>query len=220
MKKLMLALCLLLTAGIAKGAGRYLSVHYNSTSYNFSGYDGAKDNNFSLNGLGISYEYKWIPESLYDDDIFFYVGEGLILNYDFGNPTMGTEGSKEIKMKMQDFNIQDAVNFGYIFHVNDGAFGIAPFVGINAKLHCLTRGKYDGEDDWNNFYSKGDMGDDGKWKRFQLGWQAGVDFTFSCQVFLRLQYGTDFLPNYSYKKDGYKEKINSGNFRVALGYFF
>lgn len=218
LKKLMLALCLLLTAGIAKGAGRYLSVHYNSTSYNFSGYDGAKDNNFSLNGIGIGYDYKWCPEELYEENILFFTDQNLKVNYDFGKTNNFGNRDSSLKMDMQDLNLQYSESIGYMINVYDEEFFISPYVGLNIKYHIFTRAKYEGES--LNFYSKDDMGADSKWKRFQLGWQAGLDFAFTSPLHLRVEYGTDFIPNYSYKKDGFKEKINSRNLKISVGFRF
>lgn len=219
-KKNFLALGLLITAGIARGAGNHLSVHYNNTFYHFSGYEGAKDNNFTLNGIGIGYDYKWLQEDLVNEDIFLFVDNYIKVNYDFGDPKSFGNGINSPKMKMQDLNIQYSESIGYMFDVNE-SFLISPFIGLNLRYHLLTRAKYPEENDaWLNFYSKEDMGADGKWKRFQVGWQVGVDFEFEFPIFLRVQYGTDFISNYSYKKDGYKEKIKSGNFQISAGYYF
>lgn len=221
MRKLMLTLCLVLFTVIAKGAGNHLSVHYNNTSYRFSGFPGASDNNFSLNGVGIGYDYQWCPENLLDEGILFFADQALKVNYDFGNPDSFSNRGNSLKMKMQDLNLQYVENLGYMFNVYDDEFFIAPYIGLNLRYHLLTRAKLDGDNqEWMNFYSKEDMGADGKWKRFQIGWQVGLDFTFSCPIFMRVQYGTDFIANYSYKKDGYKEKIKSGHLQVSLGYYF
>lgn len=227
-KQILLLLCVLISVGIAKGVGNHIGVYYNNTSYNFSGYDGAKDSNFSLNGVGVGYSYKWSPLGLIEDDIFLYVENGLILNFNFGNPVNENERGNSYKVDMQDLNLQYPINVGYIFDVYDGMFFISPYAGINLKYHFLTRSrsKYVGENgdnetgEWINFYSKDDMGADGKWKRFQVGWQAGLEFSFEFPIYLRVEYGTDFIPNYSRKHDGYKEKVNTGNLKVGLGFYF
>lgn len=227
-KQCILLLCMLISMGIAKGAGNHLSVHYNNTSYNFSGYDGAEDSNFSLNGFGVGYSYRWSFLGLLEDGIPLYEENGINVNYDFGSPTNEVVWGNHLKVDMQDLNLQVPVNFGYMFDVYDGAFFISPYAGINFKYHLLTRSrsKYEGEygdsetGKWINFYSKDDMGKDGRWKRFQMGWQVGLDFTFEFPIFLRVQYGTDFIPNYSYKHDGYKEKVNTRNLKISVGVFF
>lgn len=74
------------------------------------------------------------------------------------------------------------------------------------------------------------------WKRFQMGWQIGVNFEYR-NYCLGLEYGLDFLPAYSHSWDfseevyvpgyGYTDvpiafdtRVNSGTFRLSLGYKF
>lgn len=216
-----MALCMLIIAVIAKGDGNYLGVHYNNSFYHFSGYEGANDNNFSLNGIGICYDKKWIPAGLLNEGILLFTDQVVRANYDFGSPKHFGVLDNSLKMKMVDLNLQYAENIGYMINVYDDEYFIAPYIGLNLRYHLLTKSKYDGEnEEWINFYSKEDMGENGKWKRFQIGWQVGADFTFACPLFLRVQYGTDFIPNHSYKKDGFKEKIKSGNFQISIGTYF
>ncbi|MDE6629674.1 MAG: hypothetical protein K2K36_09945 [Muribaculaceae bacterium] len=73
-------------------------------------------------------------------------------------------------------------------------------------------------------------------KRFQMGWQIGVNFEYR-NYCLGLEYGLDFLPAYShkwnYEEDVYvpgagyvyvpvtfDTRVNTGTFRLSLGYKF
>ena len=219
--KLLIALCALCSVGVAQGRGHKVAISYNNTSYRPSGYENAKDDNFSLNGFGVGYSYmlgvsRTLP---------MYVEFGANANFGFGNPIDEKEQGYSFKVKMQDINLQVLVNFGYIFDPAEG-FGIAPYAGINFKYHLLTRSKYEEEEDgvkvsgdWISYFDKKEMGDDGTWNRFQMGWQVGVNF-FYYNLSLGVQYGTDFIPAYSFKEDGVKEKINTGNLKVTVGFNF
>lgn len=69
---------------------------------------------------------------------------------------------------------------------------------------------------WSSLYSKKDMGGKNSvWNRFQLGWHVGVDFQFN-KFFLGVNYGTDFIKAFSYKK----YKVNSSTLNVSLGVCF
>ncbi|MDE6782593.1 MAG: hypothetical protein K2J17_02600, partial [Paramuribaculum sp.] len=101
-------------------------------------------------------------------------------------------------------------------------------VGLNFKLNLATRFKEaleDGDDgsdddtDWVSVFDKDEMGEDGTWNRFQMGWHVGVGVQYS-KIHLGLQYGTDFISAFSYSEGGYKPAINTGNFKMTLSYCF
>lgn len=81
-----------------------------------------------------------------------------------------------------------------------------------------------------------EIADNLTWKRFQMGWQIGVNFEYG-RYCLGLEYGLDFLPAYSHKwkySDEiyvpgagyvdvplvYNTRVNTGTFRLSLGYRF
>lgn len=200
-----------------------IGVSYNNTGLMLN--DDAKDDwemkNFSLNGVGIDYIHGFSLSKAYP--MFLEVGANV--NFNFASPKLYEEDDYVEKMKMQDINMQVPVNFVYRFNVGDD-FSIAPYVGLNFKLHLMTQGKFVAEEDgekeeseWLNYFSKDDVGEDDTWNRFQMGWHVGVGFQYS-KVFLGLQYGTDFIPAWSYKEDDWNAKINTGNFKLTLGYTF
>ena len=199
-----------------------IGLSYNNVGYNLN--SEAKDDleidGFSLNGFGIDYIHGFsLTRSL---PMFLELGANV--NFNFGTPLSEEEDRYTYKMKMQNINLQVPVNYVYRFNVAD-SFSIAPYVGLNFKLNLTTRGKesmeYEGEkeeDDWYSFYDKEEM-DGEPWNRFQMGWHIGVGFRYS-NLYLGLQYGTDFIPAWKYDEDDWHAKINNGNFKLSLGYFF
>ncbi len=197
-----------------------LGVSYNNENY--SPNDDMKDDmeSMGLNGFGIDYIHGFhITESLP-----LFVETGLNFNYNFGSKDVESGGSK-YTTKLQDMNFQVPVNVAWRFGVTDD-LSIAPYLGLNFKLHLMTRQKYEGgggESEWVDVFSdsKEDMGDkDATWNRFQMGWHVGVGFQYQ-PFYLGVQYGTDFIAAYSHDFDGgYKPKLNTGNLKVVLAYTF
>ena len=62
-----------------------------------------------------------------------------------------------------------------------------------------------------NMFDKDDVGKDGQWKRFQLGWHIGVGATYKA-FYLGLSYGTDFME--------LAKKLNTSTFKIGVGYNF
>lgn len=224
MKKLFTFLLIALTAfGVANAQSGYnrVGISYDNTQVSAGGDLKGEMENFKLNGFGLNYIHGFsVSRSL---PMFVEVGANV--DFGFGNAFEEKYDGVSAKMKIQDINLQVPVNFAYRFNVVED-FTIAPYVGINFKLHLLTRGrieaKEDGikvESDWSNFFSKDDMGDDDTFNRFQMGWHIGATFQYTKFSF-GVQYGTDFIPFYSYSEKGYKEKINTANLKLTLGYNF
>lgn len=189
----------------------------------------------SLNGVGLEYIHgfsvsKTLPMFV-ETGIKAQFGVGSVSDYDKGNEA-------DFILKAQQFSFSVPVNFTYRFAVGN-AISIAPYLGLNFKIHAMGRQKYsvkfDDEDDqeafddmlewdddlaelleWRSVFDKKDMGDkDSTWNRFQMGWQIGVGLNAKA-FYLGLQYGTDFISAFKYKKYA----INSGNFTLKIGYNF
>ncbi len=223
-----------------------IGISYNNTHYGFNDAYGKdhSDNNFGLNGVGIDYIHGFSVS----ENIPLFIETGLNLNFNFGNKkgdkeTVGEYWFEE-KRNYSDINMQVPVNVAWKFAVGDD-FSIAPYVGLNFKVHFSSRykdkidtnvsndiltaagiTKDELEGDWISVFddSEDAMGDkDATWNRFQMGWHVGVGFQYK-PIYLGVQYGTDFIPAYSHKYtyDGESEtyKINSGNLKVTLGYVF
>lgn len=141
--------------------------------------------------------------------------------------------------------MQVPVNVAWKFAAGED-FSIAPYVGLNFKVHFSSRFKNkidtnvpndiltaagitkdELEGDWISVFDdsedKGMGSKDETWSYFQMGWHVGVGFQYK-PIYLGVQWGTDFIPAYSHKYtyDGKSEtyKVNSSNLKVSLGYVF
>jgi hypothetical protein len=219
--KTILLICALAvsTSAYAGGYSR-IGVSYNNTSYNENKY-GDSDDNFKTNGFGIDY----IKGFNITPGIPLFLEAGINANFNFHSESESDFGFKT-EASFQNINFQVPVNFGYRFHVMP-QFSIAPYVGINFKLNVISRLKaeasYDGESaesEWFSCYSADDMGDsESTWNRFQMGWHVGVGFQFT-PFYLGFQYGTDFIPTYSYDLGDGTYRINNGNLKITAAFVF
>lgn len=166
----------------------------------------------SLNGVGLEYT-RGISIS---KDLPMFVEVGIKAQFGAGSLDDDDDGT----MKIQQFSFSVPVNYTYKFAIGDG-ISIAPYLGVNFKVHAMAREKYEYDDDieesdWYNIFSKDDMGSkDATWNRFQMGWQLGIGLNVK-SFYVGLQYGTDFIAAYKYKKAA----VNTGNFALKVGYNF
>lgn len=189
------------------------------------------EDKMGINGFGLEYTHGFSVSRT----LPMFVEAGIKFNMGFGSVSDGDEynGYKydEI-MKVQDFSFIVPINYTYRIPIGEG-MNIAPYIGINLKLHAMSRMKFDMkfEDDdlqeewddeyedeskWKNVFDKDDMGNkDYTWNRFQMGWQVGVGFSVK-KFYIGLQYGTDFIHAFNYKK----ETISSGCFTAKIGINF
>lgn len=215
-----------------------ISLSYDNTHLSgndkMEGYFNDEDG-MSLNGVGLEYVHgfsvsKTLPMFI-EAGIKAQFGIGSVSNYD-------KKDEVDYILKAQQFSFSVPVNFTYRFAVGDG-ISIAPYLGVNLKVHAMARQKYslkfDDDDEqewwdekledddelaeefsWKNVFDKKDMGDkDATWNRFQMGWQIGLGLNAKA-FYVGLQYGTDFIPAFKHKKLA----VNSGNFTVKIGYNF
>lgn len=221
-------------SGIIRDYNR-VGLSYNNDAYNLD--NGAKEDfewesNPSLNGLGINYVHGFKLSSV----LPMFVEVGANVNFNFGSFKLFDESYGgtiySFKAKMQNINLQVPVNYVYRFNVSED-FSIAPYLGVNLKMNVIGKikemveatigGQTEKEEaEWQNLYSSDDMEGEA-WNRFQIGWQVGVGFQYS-KIYLGVQYGTDFIPAYSYSEsyegDTYKGKINTSSLKINLGYSF
>lgn len=190
------------------------------------------ENSVGLNGFGLEYTHGFsVSKSLP-----MFVEAGIKLQFGQGSVSQDRKiygyDVEEIQ-KYQQLSFVVPVNFTYKFAINDN-MSVAPYLGINFKVHALGRYKgemkFDDDDlqdayeeeadeiEWINVFSddEDNMGDkDYTWNRFQMGWQIGVGLNVK-SFYIGLQYGTDFIPAYKYKK----YSINSGTFAAKIGFNF
>lgn len=213
-----------------------VAISYDNTRYSAGGDMKTimgDDKSYSTNGFGLNYIHGFsLSSSL---PMFLEVGGNV--NFNFYGKSERPEGAEnDYKYQFQNINLQIPVNYTWRFNVVED-FTIAPYAGINFKFNFMQRDRFyydskDTSDDdkkWTNLMSDkedGGMGSkDETWNMFQMGWQVGVNFQYSNWV-LGVQYGTDFIPVRSHTFKGeegekdYKERINTGNLKLSVGYCF
>lgn len=122
----------------------------------------------------------------------------------------------DVESKLTTMSVSVPVNLAYKLQFTD-AFSLQPYLGLNLKVNALAKFKVSYEDDeddesydWSAF-DKDEMGKDGVWNRFQMGWHIGVGVNYNT-FYLGLSYGTDFME--------LCKKTNTGTFKVGVGLNF
>lgn len=198
-----------------------LGVSYDNTGLNGKNFEFVEEHkSMSLNGFGLEYTRGFSLSSVNP----MYLEAGIKLNMGFGSKSFDDIYESE-KESVQMMRLSVPVSFAWRFAAGDN-FAITPYVGIDFRVNVMGRAKYeevfDGsktEYDWVNIFDEDEMGEDGKWNRFQMGWHVGARAEYS-RAFLGISYGTDFIKAYSYSEDGYKSHVNTGNLAVTVGYRF
>ena len=108
------------------------------------------------------------------------------------------------------------VSLSYKFSFAD-KMSLSPFVGVNFRGVLLASGEYtetyDGESNSMdmNYFDEDEVGEDGKWKRVQVGWQIGVGFNYK-KLYVGVAYGSDFSE--------ISKKCKASFTTISLGYNF
>lgn len=206
-----------------------ISYDHGTLKGNEKDYFGDGYQSLGLNGVGFSYIHGFGVSG----SLPMYVETGAKLSTLFRSQTDSDEDygyAWSETSKMQWMSLSVPVNFAYRLTVADN-FSITPYLGINFKVNILGQSKYEyeisghgdyeyEESDWASVFSDQDMGgSDYTWNRFQMGWQIGARFQYSC-VSLGVQYGTDFIKAFKYSEGKYNSNVTSGNFALTLGYHF
>lgn len=147
---------------------------------------------FIETGIGLQYSFFTIDSDDMDDDYY----------------------SWERKYSMLSAKIP--VNLMYNFSLPNSNISIAPYAGLNFRLNITGNMKYTDDDDNDedyNLFDKDDMeSKDATWKRFQMGWQIGVNARFNDSFLLGVSYGSDFSELFK------KAKISTTS--ITVGYCF
>lgn len=106
------------------------------------------------------------------------------------------------------------VNLTYRIALGNGKVSLSPFAGITFKANLLAKEtvsfKY--EENTLNLFDKDDVGKDSQWKRFQVGWQTGINLDTNSGFSIGLHHGHDF--------NNICKKTTTSNWSVTLGYNF
>ena len=166
---------------------------------------------------GIALQYSFdsddLTEDIFDEDML-----DLIYEFDL---------DADIERKMSLVSLKIPVNLTYKFDLPSSPIAIAPFAGLllRANLIGTQRLSIGGDlademsdkqleklEESMDLFSDDDMGKDGTWNRFQLGWQIGANVYFGGKYYAGISYGTDFSEIYK------KTKISTTS--ITLGYCF
>lgn len=75
---------------------------------------------------------------------------------------------------------------------------LLPYAGLTFRYNISGQRKYEFDDSYRdedeklNIFDDEDMGKEGVYKRFQIGWQIGLNARFNDKFFIGVGYGSDF----------------------------
>ncbi len=194
-------------------SGRF-NLGYNMWSLNPSEGDGTSYNGFYV---------EWLDAVSLSSTVPVYFDWGFNVNYNHYG-----KDENNIKISSNMFQIAVPLQVEYRLPVGD-KFHISPFLGLIARVNILGNGssEYDvptyssktgkktgtkTEKQDINYFDKDDMGSsEACWKRFQLGWNIGLNFDIQ-KFTIGLSYGTDFME--------ISKKVHSSTFKVGIGFCY
>lgn len=115
----------------------------------------------------------------------------------------------ENDLKINLFSAKVPLNFIYNWQLPNSSISIAPYAGAMLRFNISGKAEYDDED--LDLFDEDEMYGD-EWKRFQIGWQIGVNARFNDKFLVGVSYGGDF----SEIAEETKVKTTS----ITLGYCF
>ncbi len=208
---------------------RNVSYSDKSSTSNYSGRFGLGYNMWSTmpsQGDGANYNgvyLEWLDAVSCSKSIPLYFDWGFNLNYNYRK-----DETESTKVTSNLFQIAVPLQVEYRLPVGEKVH-ISPYLGLIARVNILGSGtseyetvgytsgsKYSAPRSYTkkeskdiNYFDKDDMGSsEACWKRFQLGWNIGVNFDFN-KFYIGLSYGTDFME--------IAKKCHSGTFKVGIG---
>ena len=150
-------------------------------------------------------DYGYDDDYDYDYDYDYYSARPM--------STRGGDGdNNKITANMLSLNIP--VNVALRLQFNDQKIGVTPYMGLNFRVNLF--GNVKSGDNKVNLFKEDDMGKDGKYDRFQVGFNAGVGFSFS-----KFHLGVGYLIDFN-KLCGNEDTIalKMGMVNLALGFNF
>lgn len=166
----------------------------------------------STNGFALDYIHGFSLTSALP--LFLETGIGVDMGF-WSESYDNDYYDEDAELNLTTISVSVPVNLAYKLQFTD-AFSLQPYLGLNLKVNALARYKmsFDGyeedNEDWSAF-DKDEMGKDGVWNRFQMGWHIGVGINYNT-FYLGLSYGTDFME--------LCKKTDTGTFKVGVGLNF
>ena len=155
-------------------------VQWNPSSFNSEG------ESMSFNGISLGFNHAFALSRT----IPIYMETGIGAQYSFKTEKMKDDyGKAEDKLTFVSAKVP--LNLAYKVDVPNSSFSIIPYAGLTGRLNISAKEKYK----YNQKEETADLFDDDEveetMKRFQLGWQIGINFKISSLV-LGASYGADF----------------------------
>ena len=174
--------------------------------------------NKSCNALSLGYSY-YIPRG----DIPLFLAPGAAVQWFFKSESdseslYGVSYTEKTKFNMISAKIP--VNLMYSFEISD-AFRIEPYAGVYGRINIWGENKleFNGESESYNIFDKDKVGDNVA-KRFQLGWNAGVNFRITNAFTVGAGYYMDLLKFTDYSHNDHESSTRFQGFDITLGVNF
>ena len=188
----------------------------------------AGTDNQTWNALSLGYSY-YIPLG----DIPLFIAPGVAAQwYFYSDKTSymnelyyGDNYNVEQEVKCNMISAKIPINLMYSFEISD-AFRIEPYAGVYGRINIWGEDKVEetmgGEkmSESLNLFDKDDMGEYLKWKRFQFGWNAGVNFRITDAFTIGAGYYMDLTKVVDASHNGSELKTNFQGFDITLGVNF
>jgi len=158
--------------------------------------------NTSVNAISLGYSY-YIPLG----DMPLFIAPGGAVQWFF---------KEENSIKTNLISLKIPVNVMYSFQVSD-AFRIEPYAGIYGRVNIWGEAKSHGES--VSLFDEDEWGDAAA-KRFQIGWNAGVNFRITEAFTVGAGYFMDIMKFQDYSSGRHDVKSNFQGFDITLGVNF
>lgn len=175
-------------------------------------------------GAQLHYAFWSDDKTLYMDG-FEDLGGDELFGYDCD--ISDVHDKKDIEDKTTYLGISIPVNIAYRFAIPNSELTVTPFVGLTLKGNIIAKSKTSVTYDityWDtdktvtetteaerDFFDKDDVGKDGKWSRFQIGWNIGAGVNFK-DYYAGIKYGSDL--------GEVAEDTKTSNWAITVGYCF
>lgn len=165
-----------------------------------------------LHGVGISYlrGIKLNPSQPF----FLEVGGKIAYNMKKETEDVNVEDNiYHMNVTDKVLTLSVPVNLTYRISGN-GKVSISPFVGITLKGNLLAKEtiKLNKDKETLNQFDKDDVGKEGQWTRFQVGWQTGFNLDTNSPFTIGFHYGRDI--------NNVCKKTQTWNWGFTLGWKF
>lgn len=181
------------------------------------------------NGLTVGYLHasnilKGVP---------LYIEYGGNLMYTFGKDSYSDEYDGDLYKEVTKanlFSVNVPVSLSLRLSFNDNKMSITPYLGLNFRVNLAGNLKYTSKDYYDdvyvtdedsykvNLFDEDDM-DDSAVKRFQIGFNCGVGFTYA-KYSLGVGYTTDFSSLIKAGDEDFELKGKLNVVMISLGYNF